>query len=135
MTTHPQDYKILFYAWQYYPQFSWAVGVTTKEFAEKNPETIRKITQIHRKAVEFIYANPKESAAVYAKVWEVSQAEAEAILPKYYEWRHWNAGEFSRQGLDHVAEGLRSVGEISGPIDWSKLIDQEYLDKDQRRPL
>ena len=135
MTTHPQDYKILFYAWQYYPQFSWAVGVTTDEFARAHPDIVRKIVTVHRKAVEYIYAHHKEAAEVYAKIWNVTQAEAEAILPKYYDWHHWNTGEFSKPGLDAVVDGLRLVGELDGPVDWSKLIDQQFLDKDQKHPL
>ena len=38
-------------------------------------------------------------------------------------------------GLDTVVNGLHTVGELKGPVDWNKLIDQEYLDKDQRHPL
>ena len=135
MTLHPKDYHILFYSWQYYPKFSWAVGVTTKDFADKHPDIVRKIVAVHRKAVEYIYAHHKEAAEVYAKVWNVKQDEAEAILPKYYDWHHWNSGEFSKEGLEAVVEGLTSVGELKGPVDWSKLIDQQYLDKDLQRPL
>lgn len=135
MSLKPKDYKVLFYGWQYYPKFSWSVGVTTKDYAEKHPDVVRKIVAVHRKAVEFVYAHPKDAAAVYAKIWNVTQSEAEAILPKYYDWHHWNAGDFSKEGLDAVVEGLQSVGEWSGPVDWSKLIDQEYLEKDLRRPL
>lgn len=135
MTTHSNDYKILFYAWQYYPQFSWAVGVTTEEFADAHPDIVRKIVAVHRKAVEYIYAHHKEAAEVYAKVWNVKQADAEAILPKYYDWHHWNTGEFSKPGLDAVVDGLRLVGDLDGPVDWSKLIDQQFLAEDQRRPL
>ena len=135
MTLHPNDYHILFYGWQYYPKFSWAVGVTTKEFADKHPDIVRKIVAVHRKAVEYIYAHHKEAAEVYAKVWNVKQDEADAILPKYYDWHHWTAGEFSKEGLAAVVEGLTSVGELKGPVDWSKLIDQQYLDKDLQRSL
>ena len=135
MTLHPKDYKILFYAWQYYPKFSWSVGVTTDEYAKAHPDMVRKIVAVHRKAVEFVYAHHEQAAAVYAKVWNVTLPEAEAILPKYYDWHHWNVGEFSKEGLDAVVEGLHSVGELKGPVDWSKLIDQGYLDKDQRHPL
>jgi len=135
MTLHPNDYKILFYAWQYYPQFSWAVGVTSEEYANAHPDIVRKIVAVHRKAVEYIYAHHKEAAEVYAKVWNVSVDEAEKILPKYYDWHHWNAGDFTKAGLDAVVDGLLSVGEIKGPVDWSKLIDQQFLDKDLQRPL
>ena len=135
MTTHPNDYRILFYAWQYYPQFSWAVGVTTEEFARAHPDILRKIVAVHRKAVDYIYAHKEEAAAVYAKIWNVEIEEAREILPKYYGWHHWNEGDFSKKGLDAVVDGLRLVGELEGPVDWSKLIDQEFLDKDLLRPL
>ena len=135
MTLHPDDYHILFYAWQYYPKFSWSVGVTTVDYAKAHPDVVRKLVEIHRKAVEFIYGHEKEAAAVYAKVWNVSLDEAQKILPKYYKWHHWNVGDFSKEGLAAVVDGLHSVGELKGPVDWSKLIDQEYLDKDLRRKL
>lgn len=135
MTLHAKDYHILFYARQYYPKFSWAVGITTVKFAKAHPDTVRKIVEVHRKAVDYIYAHPKEATRIYAKAWNVKLPEAEAILPKYFKWHHWNAGAFSKQGLETMLDGLHSVGEMKGPVDWSKLIDQEYLPKDLRRKL
>jgi NitT/TauT family transport system substrate-binding protein len=135
LTITPDKYKVLFYGHQYYPQFTWQVAVTTKEFAAKNPETLRKILHVHRRAVEFVYGQREETARIYAKVWDVSLAEANAILPKYYEWRHWSRGEFSTEGLAAVVDGLLSVGELKQPFDWSTLIDQNLLDEDLRRPL
>jgi NitT/TauT family transport system substrate-binding protein len=135
LTVTPDKYKVLFYGHQYYPRFTWQVAVTTREFAAKNSETLRKILKVHRKAVEFVYNNREETARIYAKVWEVSVAEANAILPKYYEWQHWSRGDFSKEGLAAVVEGLVSVGELKEPFDWGKLIDQSLLDEDLRRPL
>jgi len=126
---------VLFYGHQYYPKFTWQVAVTTKEFAAKNSPTLRKILKVHRQAVEFVYNNREEAARIYAKVWEVSLAEANAILPKYYAWQHWSRGDFSKEGLTAVINGLISVGELKEPFDWGKLIDQGLLDEDLRRPL
>jgi NitT/TauT family transport system substrate-binding protein len=135
LTVTPDKYKVLFYGHQYYPRFTWQVAVTTKEFAAKSPATLRKLLAVHRKAVEFVYANRAETARIYAKVWEVSAAEADAILPKYYEWQHWSRGDFSQEGLAAVVDGLISVGDLKEPFDWSRLIDQSLLDEDLRRPL
>jgi NitT/TauT family transport system substrate-binding protein len=135
MTLTPDKYKILFYGYQYYPKFTWQAGVTTKEFAEKHPDILRKIVAVHRKAVEFVYNNREETARIYAKIWNVSEDEARAILPKYYAWEHWSRGEFSREGLAAVLQGLTLVGELTEPFDWSKVIDQSYLDADLRREL
>src|SRR5215472_6953652 len=135
LTVTPDKYKVLFYAHQYYPKFTWQVAVTTKEFAAKNSPTLRKILKVHRQAVEFVYNNREETARIYAKVWEVSLAEANAILPKCYAWQHWSRGDFSKEGLTAVINGLISVGELKEPFDWGKLIDQGLLDEDLRRPL
>jgi NitT/TauT family transport system substrate-binding protein len=135
LTVTPDKYKVLFYGHQYYPKFTWQVAVTTREFAAKNQATLRKILGVHRKAVEFVYGNREETARIYAKVWEVSLAEANAILPKYYDWQHWSRGDFSKEGLAAVNDGLIAVGEIKEPFDWGKLIDQSLLDEDLRRPL
>ena len=135
MTLEPQNFNILFYAFDYYPFFSWSVGVTTPEFAAKSPDKLRAMMKVHRKSVELIYNNPDEAAKIYAKVWEVSEAEAKAILPKYITWKHWSNGEFSKQGLETQSSGLRLVGDLEGPFDWSKYIDQSFLDEDLRHPL
>jgi NitT/TauT family transport system substrate-binding protein len=135
MTLTPDKYKILFYGYQYYPKFTWQAGVTTREFAEKHPEILRKIVAVHRKAVEFVYGNREETARIYAKVWNVSEDEARAILPKYYAWEHWSRGEFSKEGLAAVLDGLSLVGELNEPFDWSRVIDQSFLDADLRREL
>jgi NitT/TauT family transport system substrate-binding protein len=135
LTVTPDKYKVLFYGHQYYPKFTWQVAVTTREFAAKNQATLRKILGVHRKAVDFVYGNREETARIYAKVWEVSLAEANAILPKYYDWQHWSRGDFSKEGLAAVNDGLIAVGEIKEPFDWGKLIDQSLLDEDLRRPL
>ncbi len=135
MTLTPDKYKILFYAYQYYPKFTWQAGVTTREFARAHPDVVRALVRVHRQAVDFIYDHRDEAARIYAKVWEVSEAEAKAILPKYYQWEHWSRGDFSPQGLAAVVDGLMAVGELKQPFDWSKLIDQSFLDPDLRRDL
>ncbi|MBI3707864.1 MAG: ABC transporter substrate-binding protein [Proteobacteria bacterium] len=135
LTLQPEKYKVLFYAHEYYPKFTWAVGVTTPDFAAKHPQKLHALLRAHRKAVEFIYADREGAAQVYAQVWEVDLAQARALLPKYYDWVHWSRGDFSKEGLDAVVQGLNAVGELNGPFDWSKVIDQSFLDEDLRRPL
>ena len=132
MTLEPKKYDIIFYAHQYVPKFSWSVGVVTPEFAAKEPKKVQAIVDAHRKAVEFIYGSREETAKIYAKVWEVSKDEADRILPKYYEWKHWSTGEFSKDGLEAILEGMRLVGDHEGPFDWSRIVDQSYIPLDRR---
>ena len=135
LTMEPKKYNLLFYSHQYFPKFGWEVCVTTSQFAKEHPDTVRALIAVHREAVDFMYANRDETAGIYAKVWNIGLDEAKALLPKYYDWGHWSRGDFSKEGLQAVEKGLMTVGEVRSPIDWSKLIDQEYLPEDLKRPL
>jgi NitT/TauT family transport system substrate-binding protein len=136
LSLEPEKFKILFHAYEVFPQFTWSVGVVTREFAEKSPDTIRKILRVHRRAVDFMDKNRDEAAQIYADVFEFKVADAKKLLPKYFEWQgYWSRGDFSKDGLQAVSQGLMTVGEIDKPIDWSKVIDQSFLDPDLRRTL
>ncbi len=135
LTLQPQKYTILFHAYDYYPQFTWALGVTTREFAQQHPDIVHKIVAVRRKAVDFMYAHRAETARIYAQVWNINEADAEKILPKYYDWGHWSRGEISGPGLKALVDGMIEVGELKAPFDWSNVIDQSFLDPDLRRPL
>jgi NitT/TauT family transport system substrate-binding protein len=135
LTLEPEKYKVVFPAYDVFPKFTWSVGVVTREFAEKSPETIRKILRVHRRAVDFMENNRDETASIYSQVFEFSLADAKKLLPKYYDWGHWSHGEFSKEGLEANSKGLMTVGEINKPVDWSTVIDQSFLDPDLRKPL
>jgi NitT/TauT family transport system substrate-binding protein len=109
--------------------------VTTQEFINKNPAKLRALVKARRKAVEFMYAHRKETTKIYSEVFEMDPALAAKILPKYYDWGHWSKGDIRQDGLQAIVEGMMEVGELTGPIDWSKLIDQSLLDADLRTQL
>jgi NitT/TauT family transport system substrate-binding protein len=49
--------------------------------------------------------------------------------------RTWSDGRFERAALDRMAEGLRIIGELKEPMDWSKLVDQSFLAPELRTQL
>ena len=63
---HPDKYKVLFYGHQYYPRFT-AGGGDDQGNCRQNPQTLRKILDVHRRAVEFVYGNREETARIYAR--------------------------------------------------------------------
>ena len=128
MSREPDKHRILFQAQDVFPKFAWSAGVTTEEFLKANPGKLRALMEARRKAVEFMYAHREETTKIYADVFGMDEPLAAKVLPKYYDWGHFGKGEISLQGLQAVEEGMIEVGEISGPIDWSKLIDQSLLD-------
>jgi NitT/TauT family transport system substrate-binding protein len=135
LTLNAERYKVLFRAADIFPKITWTVGVATREFTEKNPDTIRKFIRAHRRAVEYMEKNRDEAAQIYADVFEFKLEEAQKLLPKYFDWGHWSYGDFSKEGLETMSKGLMTVGEIDKPVDWSKVIDQSFLDGDLKRQL
>jgi NitT/TauT family transport system substrate-binding protein len=117
------------------PPMTTSVGITTRDFATKNPDKLRAIIAGRRAGVEAIYANPDEAAAILQKMWNFDPAIAKEAVNNMIGPKMWSLGDFNRAELDRTVEGLKLIGEVKGDIDWSKLIDQSYLPKDLQGKL
>ena len=135
LTLEPEKYRILFHGYDVFPKFTYSVVVATREFTEKYPGKLRKVLRARRRAVEFMEKNRDETAAIYSQLFEFSLDTAHKLLPKYYDWGQWSHGEFSKEGLKAMSDGMEIVGQIDKPVDWSKVIDQSFLEPEQRREL
>ena len=135
LTLQPDKYRVLFKGYEVFPKFSYSVIVATREYTVKHPDKLRALLRARRRAVEFMEKNRDETAQIYAQVFDFKLEDAKKLLPKYYEWGQWSHGEFSKQGLDAMSEGMLLVGIINKPVDWSKVIDQSFLAPDQQRKL
>jgi NitT/TauT family transport system substrate-binding protein len=135
LTLEPEKYRILFRGYDVFPKFTYSVVVATREFTEKYPDKLRKVLSARRRAVEFMEANRDETVAIYSELFEFPPDVARKLLPKYYDWGQWSHGDFSKEGLAAMSDGMMLVGQIDKPVDWSKVIDQSFLDPDQRRQL
>ena len=117
------------------PVVTWDVGVTTRAFAKKNGDLLRKLIKIRRESVDWINSNPKAAAAYYAEYMRISKDLAEQIVPKFVAWKFLNSGAFDLKGLKTTVKGLNMVGAIKGEVDWNKYVDQQYLPKDLQKKL
>ena len=136
LTLQPERYRVIFSFADLIPRVTWLVGIAKRDFAEKNPELVRKLVRIHRKAVDYIYANRDDAMRVYAKVWNKKPEDVAKYFPKYFTYEgEWSRGGFEKAALEKMSEGLQLVGDASKPVDWSKVIDQQYLPKDLQKPL
>ena len=136
LTLQPERYRVIFSFADLIPRVTWLVGIAKRDFAQKNPELVRKLIRVRRKAVDYIYANRDDAMRIYAKVWNKKPADVAKYFPKYFTYQgEWSRGGFEKKALDKMSEGLQLVGDASKPIDWSKVIDQQYLPKDLQRPL
>jgi NitT/TauT family transport system substrate-binding protein len=136
LTLEPDKYRVILKFADLIPRMTWLVGITTREFAAKNPDLLRKLIAIHRRGADYIYANRDDAMRIYAKVWQQDPAQVATYFPKYFGYEgEWTRGEFEKAGLARMSEGMQLVGDVDKPVDWNALIDQEFLPKDLQKPL
>ena len=115
---------------------TWLVCITTREFAAKNPELLRKLIAVRRRGVDYIYQNRDGAMQIYAKVWQQDPKQVATYFPKYFGYEgEWTRGEFDKSGLTKMSQGLELVGEVEATVDWNATIDQQFLPKDLQKPL
>ena len=128
-----QNYQVVFYAAKELPNLSWAMFVTTAKYISENEEKLKKIVRARTKAVDFIYANRDETAKIYAKHWNIAEADAKGMLPKFYAFKFWKRGSFNAEGFKTMLEGMELVGAIEPGFDVKTILDARFqaLMKDQ----
>jgi len=134
LTLEAAKYRVILPFANIIPRMTWLVGITTRQFAQSNPELLRKLIAIRGRGVDYIYNNREDAMRIYAKVWQQDPNQVATYFPKYFGYEgEWTHGEFEKLGLDKMSEGLQIVGEVDKPVDWKGLIDQEFLPKDMQR--
>ena len=137
-STNPGKYKIVASAPDVLPALSNVVGVTTAEAAKTRGDFIRGVIRARRKAVEFMIANPKESAQIIAKVYNLDPVVTERVVRGLIESEkkggvpYWGPGDLKLDTMNNMIRAQKLVGAVKGDVDWSKLIDESFLPADLR---
>jgi len=136
LTLEPDKYRVILPFADLIPRMTWLVGITTREFASKNPDLLLKLIGVRLRGVDYIYQNRDDAMRIYAKVWQQDPKQVATYFPKYFGYEgEWTRGDFEKASLEKMSEGLQLVGEADQPIDWKAMIDQQFLPKELQRPL
>lgn len=135
LTTLGPRFRVAFAYADHAPPLTQTIGFTTREFAAKNGDRLRALLAARRKAVDFIYANPEETAAIVARTHDLKPEVAKAVIERYVRDRYWSRGDFDKSALDAQVKGLRLVGALDGEAPaWGQLVDASYLPADLPKP-
>src|SRR5207302_317311 len=120
------------------PPLDNVVGVATVEMMEKRGDFIRGVIRARRKAVQFMKDHPDEAAEIVAKQYNLDLEVARSAVrnlttAKTQGVPYWGEGEIHLDGLKRMIEAQRSVGAISGEVDYSKIIDTRFLPDDLKK--
>jgi NitT/TauT family transport system substrate-binding protein len=129
------QFRILVTASDALPPLCNVIGVTTGEAAASKGDFIRAILRGRRKAVEFMSAHPDEAAAIVAKAYNLDVEVAKStinnlVAPSKSGVPYWGPGNFDMAGMDRMIRAQKLVGALSGEVDWSKIVDTDFLPDD-----
>lgn len=117
------------------PSMTPTVGVATGDFMRKSPDQLRGLLAAWRSAVNFIYENPEEAAKMVSKRYgdTLPVEVATTSMKRMAAIKYWSQGDFDMDGLNIWVKGMERMGEWSGPVDWSKVLDDSFLAADLRK--
>src|SRR5262245_57249109 len=128
-------YRAVVVASEVLPPLDNVVGVTTVEMAEKKGDFLRAVIRARRKAVKFMVEKPDEAAEIVAKEYKITLDEAKSavrnlVTSKTQGVPYWGEGQIHMAGLKRMIEAQKSVGAITGDVDYGKIIDTRFLPPD-----
>ena len=117
------------------PPLDNVVGVATEEMMAKRGDFIRAVIRARRKAVQFMKEHPDEAGDIVAKQYNLEPEVARAAVRNLVTSStkgvpYWGDGQIHLDGLKRMIEAQRSVGAITGEVDYNKLVDTRFLPDD-----
>ena len=81
-----------------------------------------------------IYAHSEEAGAIFARAYGLPEPLGIAAVRNMAALRYWSEGRIDLKAMDEMVRGLRIIGELDGPMDWSGLVDDQFLPPSQKAP-
>lgn len=120
-------YTTLYNAGQVLKPMTTSVGITTRAFAKEHPDTLRAIIAGRAMGVATTYQDPAAAAKLLETSFKLTPEVAKEAVDNMIKSRMWTEGEFDKEELDRMIEGLKIIGEVKENVDWSKLVDSSFL--------
>lgn len=126
------NYKAVLYLQDVLPRVAQTVGITTRRQAESNGDALRALIEARRRGVQFIRDNPAEAARIAAEAYERDEAIMRIAVDAMLEIDYWSEGGFVYPDMDEKMGGLRLIDVIDDDVDWSAVVDEQFLPADLR---
>ena len=136
---HQAKYRAVVRASELLPPLDNVVGVTTGKAAASRGDFIRAVIRARRQAVDYMYANPDESAEIIAKAYNLSSDVAKSAVKNLLGSheksgvRYWSGGEINLKAMNEMMRAQKIVGALKDDPDWAKIIDESFLPDDLRK--
>lgn len=122
---HPETLRVLLHSNEFVPAYQNTMIVSSRNYAQGNPEVARGLLAGLQTSIEWIYENPEAIAEMWAEMQEMPIDIAEGIIDDYIAAELWGLA-FNPAALDAVAEGLFYTDGLES-VDWEGLLTDEFL--------
>ncbi len=140
-SVNKQKFRLLVWSTDVLPALVDTLAITTARTAKEQPDFLRAVLKARRQAVKLMAAKPREAAEAIAADYKISVDIAEEVIKQMMKPAtelkipHWGEGKIYIQTLDNLMKAQILLGHDVGKIDWSTMIDQQFLPEDLRTKL
>jgi NitT/TauT family transport system substrate-binding protein len=133
--TNQKNFRIIARGADVLPLLNNVVAITSAEAAKTRGDFLRAVLRARRKAAEFLYQNPDESAEIVSKAFKMDPAIAmqsihDLVAIVNNGVRNISDGQIHLKGLQDMLALQKRIGAIEGDIDVTKFIDTSFLPPD-----
>lgn len=122
--------KVLGVSSDYVPAYQQTLIISSRNYAEQNPEVAQGVLEGYHRAIEWINENPVDAAEFWAAKADLAPEDAQTILEDALAADHWGVA-YNPEALNAAAEALVYTHEIED-VTWSDLLTDEYLPEGQK---
>jgi NitT/TauT family transport system substrate-binding protein len=130
------QYRLVFNSSDFIPRISQTVGIVRNDYLKTHPDTVRAIIEARRKGVDFLYAQPEQSAGILGKSYKMDPKIVLDVIQTVATIKgvnYWSRGNIDYEGLKISLKTLQAVGAVDDkPVDWKSVVSESFLPNDLR---
>ncbi|MBX7453362.1 ABC transporter substrate-binding protein [Mycolicibacterium sp. 3033] len=105
------------------------------QYAQANPENVKTFFKVANRLNEWVVSNPDEAATELAPLVGVSPEIMKSAFQNSPDLAKGYSLKVDPDGLKNLSELMVAAGQITEPVDWASVLDQQYLPEDARAEL
>ncbi|WP_026531416.1 ABC transporter substrate-binding protein [Arthrobacter sp. H41] len=112
------------------PSYQQTMIISSRDYAQENPETAKAVLQGYSDAVQWINDNPEEAAEFWAGLADLDVAAAQGILDDALAADHWGIA-YNPEALEAAEKALAYTDDLD-EVNWDELLTDEFLPEDEK---
>lgn len=110
------------------------VAINT-DYAKANPENVRKFFVVAQRIMDYVVEDPAAAAKDIAPIVGVDEAVVAKAIKETPDLEKAYSLKVDPEALENLSSLMVDAGQISKPVEWAKVLDQQYLPESDRAKL